>query len=200
MPKDSGAPAACPHAALRALADALAPHLVRYLAPKVDDSVSYFSQYDSPLGRKRHLELARTGQLPGYRVGRLVLVRRETVRAYIEGDAMDAPRARLRAHDGRDGVANANGAEPVPKGARIGIETGSKSTVVAVDGPKSARIGIETRPKPTVVRVAGPNAFQVGIKGGTPRSALRVPEGGAGFTQGDDDELADWGLVRRGRQ
>jgi hypothetical protein len=84
MPKASGAPAVSHHAALRAFADALAPYLAPHFDAKARDEVSYFSQYDSPLGRKRHLELVRTGALPGNKVGRLVLVRKQHVRAYIE--------------------------------------------------------------------------------------------------------------------
>jgi len=84
MPKASGAPAVSHDAALRAFADALAPYLARHFDAKACDEVSYFSQYDSPLGRKRHLELVRTGALAGNKVGRLVLVRKEYVRAYIE--------------------------------------------------------------------------------------------------------------------
>ena len=87
MPKASGAPAVSPEAALRAFADALAPYLAPHFDKKASGDVSYFSQYDSPLGRKRHLELARTGQLVGSKVGRLVLVRKEHVRAYIEEGA-----------------------------------------------------------------------------------------------------------------
>jgi hypothetical protein len=84
MPKASGAPAVSHDAALRAFADALAPYLAPHFGAKARDDVSYFSQYDSPLGRKRHLELVRTGALAGSKVGRLVLVRKEHVRAYIE--------------------------------------------------------------------------------------------------------------------
>jgi hypothetical protein len=87
MPKASGVPAASHDAALRAFADALAPYLAPHFDVKPRDEVSYFSQYDSPLGRKRHLELVRTGALPGNKVGRLVLVRREHVRTYIEQGA-----------------------------------------------------------------------------------------------------------------
>jgi len=84
MPKATGAPAVSHDAALRAFADALAPYLAPYFDTQPSDDVSYFSQYDSPLGRKRHLELVRTGALAGSKVGRLVLVRRAHVRAYVE--------------------------------------------------------------------------------------------------------------------
>jgi hypothetical protein len=84
MPKARGAPAVSHDAALRAFADALAPYLAPHFDVKARDDASYFSQYDSPLGRKRHLELVRTGVLAGNKVGRLVLVRKEHVRAYVE--------------------------------------------------------------------------------------------------------------------
>jgi len=83
MPKDSGMPAPGGEAALRLLAAALAPHLRQHLAP-TEAQAGYYSQHDSPLGRTRHLELARRGTLPATKVGRRVLVPRDRVHAYIE--------------------------------------------------------------------------------------------------------------------
>jgi excisionase family DNA binding protein len=86
MPKDSGAPAPGGEAALRLLAEALAPHLRAHFKP-TQVQAGYYSQHDSPLGRTRHLELVRRGTLPGNKVGRRVLVRRDRVDAYIEAHA-----------------------------------------------------------------------------------------------------------------
>ena len=83
MPKDSGVPALGGEAALRLLAEALAPHLCQHFKP-TEGQAGYYSQHDSPLGRTRHLELARRGTLPATKIGRRVLVPRDRVDAYIE--------------------------------------------------------------------------------------------------------------------
>jgi excisionase family DNA binding protein len=83
MPKDSGVPAPGGEAALRLLAAALAPHLRQHFKPN-EAQAGYYSQHDSPLGRARHLELARRGTLPANKIGRRVLVARDRVHAYIE--------------------------------------------------------------------------------------------------------------------
>jgi len=83
MPKDSGVPAPGGEAALRLLAAALAPHLRQHFTP-TEAEAGYYSQHDSPLGRTRHLELARRGTLPATKLGRRVLVPRDRVHAYIE--------------------------------------------------------------------------------------------------------------------
>lgn len=70
---------------LRAFAEALIPYLREGL--QVSDSPSepaFYSQANSPLGRRRHLELARLGTLHAKKVGRLVLIPREDVHAFIE--------------------------------------------------------------------------------------------------------------------
>ena len=43
----------------------------------------WLDQAASPLGRRRHLELVRTGVLPGKKEGRRVLVRRADLEAYL---------------------------------------------------------------------------------------------------------------------
>ncbi len=84
MPKDSGPPAPGGDAALRLLAEALVPHLRQHLKTDPDGYRGYYSQHDSPLGRTRHLGLARAGTLPGHKVGRRVLVQRDRVDEYIQ--------------------------------------------------------------------------------------------------------------------
>lgn len=43
----------------------------------------WVDQKHSPLGRKRHLELARTGKLPSSKDGRRVLIRQSAIDAYL---------------------------------------------------------------------------------------------------------------------
>lgn len=69
--------------ALSALAAALAPYL-RNLLGSGTATPEYYSQNDSPLGRRRHLELAREGTLPNRKVGRQVLVRRDDMHSFID--------------------------------------------------------------------------------------------------------------------
>ena len=78
---------ACKGDLLRAVAEALAPHLRDILQPVPTPGPAYYSQHDSPLGRRRHLELARTGVRPRKKIGRLVLVPREAIHAYIDAHA-----------------------------------------------------------------------------------------------------------------
>jgi len=43
----------------------------------------FYSQHNSPLGRVRHLELARLGILPSEKSGNRVLIRRDVVHFYL---------------------------------------------------------------------------------------------------------------------
>jgi hypothetical protein len=69
---------------LRVLADALAPYLAERLRSPLAAAPEFYSQLDSPLGRRRHLTLVRRRVLFGHKEGRLVLVRRAEVHAHIE--------------------------------------------------------------------------------------------------------------------
>lgn len=51
----------------------------------------WVDQATSPLGRRRHCELVRSGALPGVREGRRVLVRREDLNKYLMGKQRVAP-------------------------------------------------------------------------------------------------------------
>lgn len=73
--------------ALRLLADAI---------EHADTAPDWYDQKTSPLGRRRHLELVRSGKLPHVRDGRRVLVRREHV------DAFMASRETIRVGPGDD--------------------------------------------------------------------------------------------------
>lgn len=68
---------------LRAFAEALLPYLREHLQPTTPKP-EFYSQLDSPLGKRRHLEAARRGTLRATKVGRLVLARREDVDAFID--------------------------------------------------------------------------------------------------------------------
>lgn len=48
----------------------------------------WIDQKRSPLGKRRHLELARSGRIPHRKIGRLVLIRREDINAYLEREGI----------------------------------------------------------------------------------------------------------------
>lgn len=48
----------------------------------------WVDQAHSPLGKRRHLELARAGKLPSKKIGRLVLVKRDDLNAYLEREGL----------------------------------------------------------------------------------------------------------------
>ena len=52
----------------------------------------WVDQMHSPLGKRRHLELARTGKLPSKKIGRLVLVRREDMNAFLDREGLTRAR------------------------------------------------------------------------------------------------------------
>jgi len=84
MSRPTSAPAGRPAQVLRMIAELLAPYLRDKLGREPGPDPVFYSQHDSPLGRRRHLELVRSGVLAGHKVGRRVLVRREAIHAYIE--------------------------------------------------------------------------------------------------------------------
>jgi hypothetical protein len=51
----------------------------------------WVDQNGSPLGKRRHLRLAREGKLPSKKNGRRVLVHRDDMRAFIDESAESAP-------------------------------------------------------------------------------------------------------------
>ncbi len=52
----------------------------------------HYSQYNSPLGRARHLELARLGILPSEKSGSRVLIRRDVVHFYLTDPGFEGQR------------------------------------------------------------------------------------------------------------
>lgn len=74
----------------RALVDAIE----EFISAKIEahtTAAEYYTQEDSPLGRRRHCRLARTGALKARRVGRDWLVRRGDVEAYLESHGRPSP-------------------------------------------------------------------------------------------------------------
>jgi hypothetical protein len=59
---------------------------------RADRDAARYSQYNSPLGRARHLELARLGILPSEKSGSRVLIRRDVVRFYLTDPGFDGQR------------------------------------------------------------------------------------------------------------
>lgn len=72
--------------ALSSLAKALAPYLREQLCPESPPR-EYYSQNDSPLGKRRHLALAKKGAFPSRKVGRAVLVQRGDLHEFIDSHA-----------------------------------------------------------------------------------------------------------------
>ena len=68
--------------AKRLVAEAVAELVSAHVSQGVV-STEWLDQDTSPLGRRRHLELVRTGVLPGKKEGRRVLVRRADLDAYL---------------------------------------------------------------------------------------------------------------------
>lgn len=67
----------------RLVARLLAPLVAEELAGRAADD--WIDQRSSPLGRRRHVELARAGAFPAHKEGRRWLVRRAELDAYIGG-------------------------------------------------------------------------------------------------------------------
>jgi len=84
MSEASSKPTARQGDVLRFLAEALAPYLREHFSNGTEQRAVFYNQRDSPLGRRKHLAMVRRGALPGNRVGRDVLIRRELVDRFIE--------------------------------------------------------------------------------------------------------------------
>lgn len=69
------------HALVDEIADAIESH----------GAADWVDQTTSPLGRRRHLELARTGVLKSSKQGRRVLIKRRDIDAFLEGSRRPAP-------------------------------------------------------------------------------------------------------------
>lgn len=69
------------HAQLAELYRGLASTHGRLAASAADE---YVDQHHSPLGSRLHCRLVRTGELPGFKAGRRILVRRGDIDSYLE--------------------------------------------------------------------------------------------------------------------
>ncbi len=74
---------------LARLVDQLAECIATHVADKLcaGNIAGFIDQSESPLGRRRHIEAVRTGKLPGKRVGRRYLVRREDLDLFVATNA-----------------------------------------------------------------------------------------------------------------
>lgn len=84
MSEASNKPTARQGDVLRFLSEALAPYLREHFNNGPEHRAVFYNQRDSPLGRRKQLAMVRRGVLPGNRVGRDVLIRRELVDRFIE--------------------------------------------------------------------------------------------------------------------
>jgi excisionase family DNA binding protein len=69
----------------------LAELLAEMVEAAVDERLAgaeFYDQRTSPLGKRRHLELARAGKFPSVKVGTKVLVRREDLHAFMEREGI----------------------------------------------------------------------------------------------------------------
>lgn len=87
-------------AILQQLASALLPYIEEELS-KLNVLKNFYSQKDSPLGRRTHLELVRNGALKGSKLGKLVLVRRDVMHEYIEAHEIE-PKTETPESDNED--------------------------------------------------------------------------------------------------
>jgi hypothetical protein len=95
-----------PHARLAELYRELASiheHLSR------EGGEDYVDQRHSPLGARLHCRLARTGELPGYRAGRRVLIQRAHIEAYLERHRVTPTEPALGTQDDDDDLLAAIG-------------------------------------------------------------------------------------------
>ena len=78
--------------AKRLMADAAVDMVSAIIAMSTAQN-EWVDQKHSPLGKARHLRLARAGTLPSRKVGHLVLVRREDLNAYLEREGFRPAKA-----------------------------------------------------------------------------------------------------------
>ena len=92
--------------------DAIAAELERHqralellLADANEPATPYYTQHDSPLGKRLHLKAIRAGDLTGWRRGRKVFAYRTDVHQYIESNKVEAkprgPGNEARSPEGR---------------------------------------------------------------------------------------------------
>lgn len=92
--------------------------LIALLSEPQPEESRYYTQYNSPLGHKRHLLLARRGVLEAYKLGKTVYIRRELVHEYIEQHKI---KAKSKPDEPAKAGRGQRGAVPDPLGAVKGI-------------------------------------------------------------------------------
>ncbi len=92
-------------ALVQPLIDLLAEPIARRVVDLLQAGATpeHYDASDSPLGSRRHCALIRAGKIPGVRVGRRYLARREDVDRYLSGAT--APTLPSPAPEGADGDA-----------------------------------------------------------------------------------------------
>lgn len=65
--------------------------LLDELLDAITEGDDWVSQKDSPLGKAKHLELARDGKLPSTKEGRLVMIKRSDIDAYLASKRQKRP-------------------------------------------------------------------------------------------------------------
>lgn len=68
--------------------DELVARIVELIQSEPEAEPRYYTQDDSPLGRRRHLELIRSGAIKGWEDGRKKFARREDVEAFVAADGL----------------------------------------------------------------------------------------------------------------
>lgn len=66
--------------------------LVRAEVARHASTTDYYDQTSSPLGRRRHNELARSGKIPATKIHGRWMVRKDDLRAYIERNGIKGAR------------------------------------------------------------------------------------------------------------
>ena len=69
--------------------EALAKRVAALVVEKLrgDNIAGFVDQSESPLGRRTHIEAVRSGKLPGKRIGRRYLVRREDLDLFVAANS-----------------------------------------------------------------------------------------------------------------
>jgi hypothetical protein len=106
-------------AALELIARAIAPAIARAVVDELrasDDE--WLDQKSSPLGARRHCAAIRSGELPGRRIGRRYLAKRDDVEAYVKQQAKKPRKAKADDDADLDELAREIGLRVVGGGRR----------------------------------------------------------------------------------
>jgi len=104
---------------IRAAAERFADELCDAVEASLATQTEWIDQVRSPLGRRRHLAMAKAGTIPSKKEGRLVLIRRRDIDAYLE----QCPTARREATPANDDAEEDEDAELERMAQRLGFES-----------------------------------------------------------------------------